>query len=552
MANYGYELNEDSDRRDAWDESDAILITYGDVIRDQNRPEAPRLRLLSQFLEQYLNHVISTVHILPFFPSSSDAGFSVIDYKGVRDDLGSWDEISALSKEYKLMADLVINHASRYSQWFKNFKQGKSPGKDYFIEVKPEEDLSSVTRPRSSPLVTTVETDHGLSHVWTTFSDDQVDLDFTNPEVLFEFIDIFLFYYSHGIQVIRLDAIAYLWKRIGTKSIHLEETHQVVKLFREIVECVDKNITLITETNVPFEENISYFGEQDEAHMIYQFSLPPLLLHAILTENARYLTRWALELPDLPEHCTYFNFTASHDGIGVRPLEGLVPDDDFDYLIQSTKERGGFVSYKKNPDGGQSPYELNITYFDAFEDPGNPRSDLQKKRYMCSQLIMLSLKGVPGIYFHNLMASKNDLDEVLVTGKKRDINRRHFDWDDLINLIEDPDRINHRIFEEYKQVLRIRKGHAAFHPEAQQDVLDLDDRLFAFVRTAPEGDEQILVISNVSNGEVRLEDDEMKIEIPGEGLEDVLTGDRLIEGDELRLKPYQTVWLRGKALRNLA
>lgn len=546
LFSYGFSLDESKADREGWDESDTILITYGDVIQPGDGEEdKPRLQLLHNFLDQYLRELISTVHILPFFPSSSDAGFSVMDYKEVRDDLGSWDDIKTLTDQYKIMADIVINHASRFSEWFENYEVGADPGKDYFIEVEPDTDLSDVMRPRDTSLVTSVQTENGLRHVWTTFSDDQIDLNFSNPDVLFEFLDIFLFYYTQGIRVMRLDAIAYLWKEVGTASIHLQETHQIVKLFRDLVECIDPEITLITETNVPFEENISYFGDQDEAHMIYQFSLPPLLLHAIITENAQYLTRWASSLPELSEGCTYFNFTASHDGIGVRPLEGLVPDEEINYLVQCTKERGGFVSYKANSDGGQSPYELNITYFDIFEDPGNPRTDLQKKKFLCSQAIALSMKGVPGIYFHNFMATKNYLEGVLESGTKRDINRRQWKRDELIELIEDPDRINHEIFEIYKSILKKRISHPAFHPSAGQQILDLSNKLFVFLRTSQNGEERVLVVCNVSNDEVNLQRTQLsEIEMPSGELRELLRDEPVFTEDEFTLDSFQVAWVK--------
>lgn len=537
-------MQEKGNKGPHWDQTDAILITYGDVIKKENGSGEPGLQLLESFLNRYLQEVISTVHILPFFPSSSDAGFSVIDYKKVREGLGTWDDIERLAGDYKLMADLVINHTSRYSEWFENYEKGESPGQDYFIEVDTAEDLSEVTRPRSSPLITSVQTPRGLRHVWTTFSDDQIDLDFRNPEVLFEFIDIFLFYISRGIRVIRLDAIAYIWKEIGTSSIHLEGTHQIVKLFRDIADCIDPDVTLITETNVPFEENISYFGDGDEAQMIYQFSLPPLLLHAILTENAAYLTEWAAALKDVPEGCTFFNFTASHDGIGVRPLEGLVPGEEFDDLVESMKDRGGFVSYKSDSDGGQTPYELNITYFDAFEEPGQPRSDLQMKRYMCSQIIAMSLQGVPGIYFHNFMATKNNLPGVLQSGHKRAINRRRLEWNQITDLAENPDRINHYIFKRYRQLLKKRKAHPAFHPSGKQKVITIDNRLFAFVRTSPDESEKLLIISNVTSEEIKVSKEEIpEVDVPDEGIKDILSEEYTLRDDALILSAFQTVWL---------
>ena len=544
FKNYGFNLKKSKKERDVWDETDAVLVTYGDVIQGDGEPEKPSLPILESFLDEYLQDVISTVHILSFFPSSSDAGFSVIDYKKVREDLGSWEDIQRISDKYRLMTDLVINHASRFNDWFKNYQDGVSPGKDYFISVDPNDDLSAVTRPRSSPLLSTVRTKDGLRHLWTTFSADQIDFDFSNPDVLFEFIDIFFFYYKKGIRVFRLDAIAYLWKKIGTHCIHLEETHEIVKLFRTIVECIDPDITLITETNVPLEENLSYFGDQDETHMVYQFSLPPLLLHAILTENSQYLTEWAIEMPDLPEGSLFLNFTASHDGIGVRPLEGLVPQDEFDYLVRSTKERGGFVSYKKNEDNGQSPYELNITYFDAFEEPGNPNTKIQIQRYLCSQIIMLSLKGVPGIYFHNLTSTNNDMERVLESGEKRDINRKQWQRDELLEFIEGKNEKGYCALNDYKKLLKERRKHPAFHPSADQKTVNIDDQLFAFLRVSLDETEKIAVISNISSAQRTLKADKLtELEIREERIKDLISKKTVLKNGLLKLDPFQTVWL---------
>jgi sucrose phosphorylase len=544
FSNYGHTLEEPKGTRNVWDETDTILITYGDVVRSEEKPGKPCFQVLESVLDVYLDEVISTVHILPFSPSSSDAGFSVIDYKKVRDDLGSWSDIERLADKYQLMGDLVINHTSRFSEWFNNYQKGQSPGKDYFIEVDPEEDLSDITRPRNSPLLTMVETVNGFRNVWTTFSSDQIDLDFSNPDVLLSFIDIFLFYYSKGMRVIRLDAIPYLWKEIGTSSIHLKETHQVVKLFRKIADCINPDMTLLTESNVPFAENFSYFGNKDEAHMIYQFSLPPLLLHAILSENTSYLTGWAADMPEPPDDCIYLNFTASHDGIGVRPLEGLIPQDEFDQLIKETKERGGFISHKKS-DHGQSPYELNITYFDAFEEPGHPRSDLQIKRYLCSQIVAMSLKGVPAIYFQNFTAAKNNIEGVLESGEKRDINRKQWTQRELERCFKEEELQGYCPLEYYTELLKKRKKHAAFHPEGGQKVVDLGDSLFAFIRTSPDGKEEIAVISNFLSRDICLEPESLeKMNITEPQKKDIITDKALVTKEGLRLGGFQTVWVR--------
>lgn len=539
---YGFEIQNSPSQKASWSEDDAILITYGDVILPQNG-ETNKLQLLEKFLSDRFEDTINTVHILPFFPSSSDQGFSVMDYKKVRDDLGDWSDIERLSQKYNIMADLVINHVSQFSEWFENYQMGKEPGKEYFIEMDPAADVSEVTRPRNSPLLTAVKTNRGLRHVWTTFSDDQIDLNFSNPKVLLEFIDICLFYLSKGIRLIRLDAIAYLWKKMGTKSIHLPETHQVVKLFRTIIDYLDTDATLITETNVPFEENVSYFGDGDETHMVYQFSLPPLLLHAILTENAKYLTQWASGLPEPPQGCTYFNFTASHDGIGVRPLEGLVPDEEVSYLVEGTKERGGFVSYKTNPDGSQSPYELNITYYDAFAEPGRKDTGLQLKRYLCSQTIMLGLKGVPGVYFHNLMATRNYIEGVTENGEKRAINRKQWSQEELEHHLNSSSDVRYKVLHKYREMLKIRKEHPAFSPEAAQQIIDISHNFVAIERHNKSQNERILCVSNVTSDVQDFSGSTLPILGADDRLTDLLTGKQRTVDPKIELHPFETVWL---------
>ena len=546
LSQYSLKLYKTRKNRKNWSEEDALLITYGDSIVKKDG-EKHKLAVLKKFLEEYLQDTISSVHILPFFPYSSDSGFSVIDYKKVRADLGTWQDIEELASDYNLMADLVINHISSESSWFQNFKKRKEPGKDYFLEVDPQSDLSEVTRPRSSPLLTEVETEDGKRYVWTTFSPDQIDLDFSNPEVLIELIDIFLFYLSKGINIIRLDAIAYLWKKIGSNSIHQPETHEIVKLFRDIVDYVNPSATLITETNVPFNENISYFGNGDEAHMVYQFSLPPLLLHAILTENASYLRNWALNLPKPPDNCTYLNFTSSHDGIGVRPLEGLIPDDEFEQLIEGAKERGGYVSYKTNSNGTKSPYELNITYFDAFREPDISDIDLQYSRYMCSQIVMMSLQGLPAFYIHNLTGTRNYHQGVIESQQKRDINRKQWAYDQLVENLENESNTTHKVFYKLKELIDIRKDHPAFSPLAGQEVLDNNDNLFVFLRTAEDGSEKVLVASNLTNERKKLGRDAVKslVDLRTDAKE-LISGRMIDKNEEIILDPFQTMWIKAQ------
>lgn len=530
--------------KDVWSHQDQILITYGDMVKPEVGEPVSKLHKQHQFLNEQLKGFISTVHILPFYPSSSDDGFSVVDYKKVDTRLGGWDDIELMSEDFRLMGDLVMNHTSRHSSWFKKYLKNIEPYTEYFIEVDPGTDLSGVTRPRSSPLLTPVHTDEGEKFVWSTFSDDQIDVNFANPDLLFRFIDIFLFYIKEGLSVIRLDAVAYIWKEIGTSCIHLPKTHEIVKLMRTIVDHYAPETTIITETNVPHKENISYFGDGDEAHMVYQFSLPPLLLHAILTENATYLTKWASSLNSLPENCTYFNFTSSHDGIGVRPLEGLVPEHEFTALVEGMKKRGGFVSEKQNPDGSLSPYELNITYFDAFSDYNGSQSN-QEKRYICSQIIMLSLQGVPGIYFHNLTATRNNMRGVSITGRYRTINRKKWEYSEIVDALNDPDTNTYRIFNRYKEILEKRNQHPAFHPFGSQIVYDVDPNLFCLERIDPDGLERIFVAANLTNSEKTLKVTDYSLPFEAnKNYGDILTEKESVKNGFLYLKPFQVAWMR--------
>lgn len=518
-----------------WTEKDILLITYGDSIINENEPT---LKTLKTFLDKYLKDVLNYVHILPFFPYSSDDGFSVIDYRKVNPELGDWSHIKDLSADYKLMFDLVINHISQHSEWYQNYLQGKTPGNKYFIEVDPKLDLSKVVRPRSLPLLTPAKTPNGEKHVWTTFSDDQIDLNFANPDLLAEMIDIFLLYFEKGANMIRLDAIAFLWKEIGTNCLHLPETHEFVKLLRDITDYISPELILLTETNVPNKENLSYFGNNDEANMVYQFSLPPLLLHALYTSNSTYLTGWATSIPSLPSSNTFFNFTASHDGIGVRPLEGLLPENEFNSLVEGMKDFGGKISTKRNADGTDSPYEMNITYFDAMKGTHKGFDKLQEERFICSQTIMMSMKGMPAFYIHSLLGTKNYTEGVEKTGMNRTINRRKWKVCELQPLLEQ-ESSHKRVLTVLKRLIHIRKGQKAFHPDTKQEVIDLGANLFTISRNNGE----LISISNISAQAQKIKTADITAN-KERVLTDIISEKVVSENREsLDLKPYQTVWL---------
>jgi glycosidase len=530
-------------------QNDILLITYADQF--QQADQTP-LRSLDAFLRSYLGDVINRVHILPFFPYSSDDGFSIIDYCQVAKELGDWQDIRRLEEHFQLTFDLVINHVSAKSAWFQKFLQGQPPYTGYFITPGPDSNLSEVVRPRSTPLLTPFETARGRQYVWTTFSADQIDLNYANPRVMLEMIEVLLTYVAQGAQIIRLDAIAYLWKTQGTSCIHLPETHLVIKLLRDILDMLAPQVLLLTETNVPHKENVSYFGafvpekqRTDEAQIVYQFPLPPLILHTFLSGDASRLSDWAEKLPSPMPGTTFLNFTASHDGIGVRPAEGLLAPGEVQALVETTQARGGLVSYRSNPDGSQIAYEVNITWYDALNDPAKPDQDLDIPRFLASQAIMLSLAGLPGIYIHSLLGSRNCKKCVNESGRPRSINREKFKQADIQEELNDPLTLRSRVLVGYRRMIQARKGQPAFHPAARQDLLRLGPAIFALIRTAQDGT-KLICLTNVTQEKHQAKIMTSDGDLPGNtGWHDLLSGEIFPASRTLHipLGAYQNRWL---------
>lgn len=535
----------DEENLKKWSHNNVLLITYGDTIcsKDGRKP----LTVLGEFLETYMKGAITGVHILPFFPYSSDDGFAVIDYLKVNPELGDWEDIKHISEHFNLMFDLVINHISSEHEWFQQFKRGEKPGCDYFITANPEEDLSQVVRPRSSPLLTKVDTANGPKHVWTTFSADQVDVNFENPDVLLEFIKIILFYVQAKARYIRLDAVGFLWKKLGTNCMHLPETHAVVRLLREVLQLIDPGVALITETNVPNRENLSYFGNRNEAHMIYNFSLPPLLLNALLQGKSDHLKTWMMSMPPAPIGCAYFNFTASHDGIGMRPAEGLLSEDEYAALLETMKRHGGEISMRSRPDGTQSPYEVNISLFDALKGTVEGEDEWQVERFLCSQTLMMSLEGIPAFYIHSLLATPNYKEGVSLTGQKRTINRYKWDYEELQRQLTDPTSPRSIVLKELRRLIQIRRRQTAFHPNATQYTLHpLNRALFAFWRQSMARDQSIFSVHNLTNQTQDLRLSDLNL-VSTDTWYDLISGDHFEEIDAVyTLQPYQSVWITNK------
>ena len=523
-----------------WSQNEVMMITYGDSIYAPN--EKP-LVTLSRFLEN-LQDTITGVHILPFCPYSSDDGFAVIDYLQVNSELGDWEHVEAIAEKFDLMADLVLNHISSHSAWFKQFKQGIKPGCDYFIELDSQIDVSAVVRPRSTPLLAKVDTAQGEKHVWATFSPDQVDLNYGNPDVLIEVLKIILVYIQKGANYIRLDAVGFLWKSIGTSCIHLPQTHALIKLFREITQFLNPDVALITETNVPNRENLSYFCNRDEAHLIYNFSLPPLIVNALLQGKSEHLKTWMMSMPPAPMGCAYFNFTASHDGIGLRPTEGLLSEGEYESLLKMMQQFGGKISMRKNADGIESPYEINISLFDAMKGTIKGEDEWQTERFLCSQTIMMALEGIPAFYIHSFLATPNHYAGLAQTGRNRSLNRYQWNYEQLQEKLHDSNSTQAIVMMELSRRIQIRRSQPAFHPNATQYTLHpMNISLFAFWRQSIHRQQSIFCINNLSDRTQELHLSDINL-ICVDPWYDLLSG-QVIEDihDHFILQPYQCAWI---------
>ncbi|MCK4558587.1 MAG: alpha-glucosidase C-terminal domain-containing protein [Calditrichia bacterium] len=548
------EWEKDFDEKNRFTEKDVILITYGDLISGKNQKPLVTLEILCK---TYLKGVFNTLHILPFFPYSSDRGFAVMDFEEVDPHLGSWDDILNLRGDFRLMFDGVFNHVSSKSSWFQEFLNQNPYYQNFFTVFSTKEKISPdhlklIVRPRTSDVLTEFRTLNGTRLVWTTFSPDQIDLNFKNPEVLLKMVEILLTYVRRGADIIRLDAVTYLWEELGTSCVHLDQSHVSIKLFRDVLDAVAPHVALITETNVPHKENIRYFGNgHDEAQMVYNFALPPLVLYTFQTGNSRKLTEWAASLERISDTATYFNFLDSHDGIGVMAVKNILTPEEIEIMALRIVEHGGFISYKAEGDGNEVPYELNITWYSALNrDDSDESRELKIKRYLASRSIALVVMGVPGIYFHGLLGSKNDADAVLEEGHTRSINRKTIRKKELLAEMDNKNSNIYQVASGLIRLIHYRIREKCFHPDAPQTILSLSDKVFSVLRTSTEGQEIIMAIINITNDRESLSIDLRMHGLKGQQWIDVLTkktykanGDNL----ELNLDPYDILWLKEKS-----
>ena len=341
-----------------------------------------------------------------------------------------------------------------------------------------------------------------------------------------------------------MDAVPFLWKQKGTSCTNLQPTHEIIKLFHTLIEYYFPSALIVCENNVPSNENLTYFGNANEAHVIYNFSLPPLLIYTLLTGRCSHLKNWMMSMPPAQSGTTYLNFIASHDGIGLRPLDGLIADDGIDKLVEKTKQSGGRVTYRKSREGSDKPYELNITLFDLLKSTFDSDEDnYSVERFLCAHSIMFALEGIPAVYIQSIFGSHNDLERLEHTQRNRSINRHIWDEFELEKELSDRQSPHARIFAELKRLLSIRKKQSAFHPNATQYTLHISDDIFAFWRQSINRDQSIFCISNVTATEKLINLRDINLINTNEWKD--LIGGRLYFNiqEQLSLSPYQVLWI---------
>ena len=517
-------------------EKTSVLICYGDSLLNGNKEKT--LKIFRKFYKKKLEKFFEVIHFLPFYPSSSDSGFSVKDHYRVDKKLGDWSDINRQSKKTNIMADIVINHASSKGLWFKNFLRNKSPGKEYFLTVSKKFNISKVIRPRENKLLKRIGIFKKNNLLWRTFSEDQIDLNFKNPKVILRFIKIIINLANNGVTIFRLDAIAYLWKRSGSKCVNLKETHEIIRLIRIVCNSLKSKPIIITETNLPEKENLSYLGvNNNESHWIYNFSLPPLLVYSFLFEDSTYLNKWSKNLPTTKIGNNYLNFIASHDGIGMRPVEGYLNKDRLSKFFKRLKKNGGQLSYRKIQGSSKKVYEANITLFNAFQ-----KTDYDRKgryfleRYISAHAIMIGFEGIPAIYFNSIFGTSNDEHKYIISGNKRDLNRYKWNKNRLENLLKNKTSKESIYYQRIMNLIFIKKQNKAFHPNAKRENFNLGKKIFCFKRTSLDKKQIIYNITNLSSKYQIL-----NLNNKFKKFKNLLGRSKISYG--LKLKPYETLWL---------
>ncbi len=524
--------NNKTNNKALFTEKDIMLICYPDHVQEKG---IKTLKTMNKFLRKYAKNIINRIHFLPFYPYSSDDGFSVIDYYKVNKKYGDWDDFKKINQNFSFMFDLVINHISAKSKWFKKFLVGDEYYKNFFIAFDKKIDTSKVFRPRVSPLLSKFKTKHGNKYVWTTFSKDQIDLNFNNEEVFLEILKILFFYINHGAKSIRLDAIAYVWKEAGTPCFNHHKTHILTQLFHDILKKIDPNVWIITETVLSHKENISYFGNgKNEAHLVYNFALETLFLSMFLKQDSSIASRWINSIKNTSDQNSFLNLSVSHDGIHTIPVKGILSIKDMNEIADDVKKKQGQILYRSVLNKDPEPYEFNITYFSAI---GNIDA------FLASQAIQLALRGIPLIYFNNLIGAENWTEGVEKLGYSRAINRQKFNYKKLTKELNNTNSTKYKVYNQYIKMIKVRINESLFSPLVKQKILNINKQVLVIHRYKNKNN-NLIAITNISNKKVSIKTEKIKKILLKNKVLDILSKKSINLKSNTELNPYQILWLK--------
>lgn len=571
-------------------QKDMALICYADhVVSTEFSP----IQTLGKVLKEYgISDKLPITHILPFYPWDTDRGFSVKDYYSVNPGYGTWEDIKELGTYTKLMFDFVANHASIENPLVQKAlisdhispedSECKEylPYKDFVISYtednKPsEEDLKQLSRPRNFPVLTkyrVVKNDEnrkvailgekkeeenvlGEGYVWTTFSraklDDgseetcQIDINYNNPNVFVESVKILLFYVEQSAKLVRLDAIGYIWKKIGSSSLHEPECHKILEALGSVLRIAAPEVITISEVNEPQVNAFTYIGnkEHPEADLAYQFSHFPLAVHAVLTEQSNFYQEWLKTISVFGAH-QFTTVLGSHDGIGMKPARGLLPEEELERLCKIlVEEHQGKPNFAVLPGGKKIIYEVCATPWCIINNPHtNENFDTQLQRYLAVTAMGLCIPGIPAIYWNGLFGMKNYLPEGGLD-ENRTVNREIFDYIALKDLLDNETSEIHRCFQAVKYLLATRAKEQAFHPHTKlTPVVNDSSQVVSCLLDYAAENSQILAVTNVAKQQCKITLDSKDLPTNTSWI-DLLSGNQYTIPN-IELNAYQVCWLK--------
>lgn len=581
----------------------ACWIGYADsLVGGEGRSPLETLR--GSFTRHGLGEAFPVVHLLPFYPWDTDRGFSVEDYYAVAPENGRWGDVEALAGDgLALMFDFVANHASIANPLVQSAliarhldpddprRTAHARYQDFvlaFAEDAPEPDqLAALARPRAAPVLTPYcllehpderlealpghrqdpEVDQRLAAgsqvrgeglVWTTFSRGpdaagreqtrQVDLDYRNPAVFREAAKILCFYRDRGAALLRLDAIGYLWKRLGSTSLHEPETHQLLVALKAYLELAAPEVQTVAEVNEDQERVLGYLGEDaaPESDLVYQFTHFPLAVHAVHTGQAGPYRDWLATLAPFRGR-QFVTALGSHDGMGMKPLRGRLPEDELEaFAARLAEDHGGLPNHAVLPGGRRIVYEVCATPWDLINAPGQPHA---LERYRAVAALGLLPRGLPGFYVNGVFGlgghhPEEGLDE------NRTVNRQRLDAAWLDGQLADPASRPARVLAMLRHLLARRAALPAFDPDAPAlEPLDLGAGLVAARVPACDPEHDLVALVDVAGAGRSLDPSALAAALPGEGpLVDHLDEAEVPAGT-LEVPPYGVLWVGRRPAR---